>query len=624
MVPSIVHPVSLNALTTRQELAEALKQLCDSVQPYYSTGCARLNLTGSGAAYPASIAGLEGFSRLLWGLAPLLAGGGEYEHWPRHLTGIKNGTDPRHGEYWGDLLDYDQRLVEMAAFGLALVIAPEAVWSPLREQEQDNLAAWLSQINRCKLWDCNWLFFAVLVNLGLKSVGRPYDRERMEECLNALDKYYLSDGWYSDGEGGHCDYYGPFAIHYYGLFYAKIMESEDPVRSLLYKSRAEEFARQFIHWFAKDGAALPYGRSMTYRFAMSAFWGIAVYAGIEPYPIGVMKGLLLRNLRWWFKQPIFHTDGTLTVGYAYPNLVMGENYNAPGSPYWAFKSFLPLALGEDHPFWTSEELPLPDLSPVSVQPAPHLVLCRRDSDDQIAAFNSGHPSSNEHTHTSAKYEKFVYSNVFGFSVPRAEWGLAQGAFDSMLALSEGDNLYRVKRRTEESQVQEDVIYAMWRPWTNVSVQTWLLPGIPWHVRIHRIESGRILDTAEGGFALGLEDSQYHGSRGEVTETATVAAVRNAYGTSGARVLLGAGAPELIYPQSNTNLLHQRTVIPTVRTSLQPGISWLVTAFYGGGAANGAASTVDMDRLDSPAAVVSCGHLLVFRPDGTEWFKLEMD
>ena len=66
---------------------------------------------------------------------------------------------------------------------------------------------------------------------------------------------------------------------------------------------------------------------------------------------------------------------------------------------------------------------------------PHLVLCSDPSTGHVPAFNSGHCSTND-IHTSAKYEKFVYSTAFGFSVPRGEWGLSQGAFDGMLALSE--------------------------------------------------------------------------------------------------------------------------------------------------------------------------------------------
>ncbi|MDQ0902090.1 DUF2264 domain-containing protein [Paenibacillus sp. V4I7] len=578
MAHQVVHPISLNPLQTRDDLIDAIKQLCDPVKPYYSKGRSRLNLAGSGAAYPDELAGFEGFSRLLWGLVPLLAGGESYDIWDIQLEGIKHGTDPEHEEYWGDLNNYDQRMVEMAALGIALCLTPDTIWEPLNDREKHHLAAWLSQINQYQLWNCNWLFFLVLVNLGLKSVGMPYDQVRMDQCLNTLDSFYLSDGWYSDGEGGHSDYYVPFAIHYYGLLYAKIMEFEDPERSRLYKSRAVDFAQDFIYWFAQDGSALPYGRSLAYRFAQSSFWSAAVYAGIEPFPLGVMKGLLLRNLRWWFKQPIFNPDGTLSVGYAYPNLIMAENYNSPGSPYWALKSFLPLALGGDHPFWTAEELPLPPLNKISTQAPPHLVICRQENHNHVLAFNSGHLSTNEHTHTSAKYEKFVYSNVFGFSVPRAEWGLAQGAFDSMLALSEGDNIFRVKRKCEEYSIQENTIFTKWKPWSNVTIQTWLIPGAPWHVRIHCIDSERYLDTADGGFALGLEHNHYHGGQSSATKNEII--MQNENGACGAKILYGNGKPDLIYPNSNTNIKASRTVIPTVKTGIQPGRNWLVSAFYG--------------------------------------------
>lgn len=45
-------------------------------------------------------------------------------------------------------------------------------------------------------------------------------------------------------------------------------------------------------------------------------------------------------------------------------------------------------------------------------------------------------------------------------------------------------------------------------------------------------------------------------------------------------LLGFDAAELIYPHANTNLLHPRTVIPTLRARLDRGTHWLVSAVYG--------------------------------------------
>lgn len=40
----------------------------------------------------------------------------------------------------------------------------------------------------------------------------------------------------------------------------------------------------------------------------------------------------------------------LTIGYAYPNILMSENYNVPGSPYWCMKAFAFLMLPAGHPF----------------------------------------------------------------------------------------------------------------------------------------------------------------------------------------------------------------------------------------------------------------------------------
>ncbi|MNC37957.1 hypothetical protein D3C75_865420 [compost metagenome] len=268
-----------------------------------------------------------------------------------------------------------------------------------------------------------------------------------------------------------------------------------------------------------------------------------------------------------------------------------------------------------------------------MQKAPHLILCRQPEVPHVTAFNSGHTSSNEHTHTSAKYEKFAYSTFFGFSVPRAEWGLGQGAFDSMLALAEGDNLYRVKRRCEETRVEPGLIFTRWKPWADVEVCTWIIPGLPWHVRVHRITTGRVLDGAEGGFALGIEGpgSGGHvpgGSGKPVRLYSTVPplgaesggssqAAYAAYGrgASGVKLLYGSGLAELLTPQANTNVMVSRTVIPTVRTRLEAGTTaWLAVAVYG--EAFGPEGYGAGEWASAPTAQAVDGELLVYTAPGS--------
>lgn len=39
----------------------------------------------------------------------------------------------------------------------------------------------------------------------------------------------------------------------------------------------------------------------------------------------MVKGILLRNIRWFTqKEEVFNRDGTLTIGWSYPNFFMSE------------------------------------------------------------------------------------------------------------------------------------------------------------------------------------------------------------------------------------------------------------------------------------------------------------
>jgi len=215
-----------------------------------------------------------------------------------------------------------------------------------------------------------------------------------------LDHYYLENGWYYDGYENQIDYYIPFGMHYYGLIYAKFMGDDDPERAQSYRDRAIRFSRDFKEWFSAEGASIPFGRSLTYRFAQSSFWSALAFSDVEALPWGQMKSLVLSNLRYWFKQSIFSSDGILTIGYAYQNLNMAEGYNAPGSPYWSLKTFLLLALPESHPFWLAEEEPVEFLEK-SVQKSPRMIICHDSTGREVQAFTSGQ-HSHEHAHADAK------------------------------------------------------------------------------------------------------------------------------------------------------------------------------------------------------------------------------
>jgi hypothetical protein len=592
-------PISNNPLRGRGDLAKSLDQLMEPLLGRFVGGGAGLEIGKSAAHYDEKAMLLEGMSRLLWGLAPFAAGFtdscredlGSAARSASIIVrdGLAAGSDPSNRLFWGVGGDRDQRFVEMAAIALSLLIAEGTFWEPLPESAKSNLAAWLATINDVELPPTNWEFFRVFVNLALRRLGRAFDEGRLESSLAAVDLLYREDGWYIDET--NYDLYNPFAFHFYGLVYARIMAKDDPARSERFRARARLFSAQYLPWFASDGSAVPFGRSLCYRFAASAFFSACAFAGEELLPWGVLKGIVLRNLRWWFSQPIFDHEGVLTIGYAYPNLLMAEQYNAPGSPYWALKTYLILALPPEHPFWTSEEKPLPSLPAVSRNPPPNLLACRTGAGakEQVYLLNAGQYPCWESVGSAAKYAKFAYSNRFGFCVSHGSFGLSKTGCDSSLLFSEGDGYWRERRQSTGRRSGEDYVASTWKPWPDVEVKTWLFPCGPWHLRIHVIESARELECVEGGFSLpdaegfgasrrpellALEPGSllvsFPWARGGIRDIALEARGRPAIVQRSA---------ELHKPEPNLNLLFPRVLIPILRGKIPQGKSILACSVF---------------------------------------------
>ena len=321
---------------------------------------------------------------------------------------------------------------------------------------------------------------------------------------------------------------------------------------------------------------MPFGRSLTYRFAMVAFWSGVAFAGLDVFSPGVVKGIILRHLRWWLDQPIFDRDGILTLGFAYPNLAMCEDYNSPGSPYWALKVFLIMALPETHAFWQAEEMPLPSLAPVHAIVPAQQILQHSENSQHVVMLTSGQLELNNYVNTEAKYTKFAYSTRFGFTIERGRYGIKHAACDSMLLLSDNDNYWRGRRECESVEMLDGAIYSRWLPWHDVQVDTWLIPCGDWHVRVHRVNTARRLQTVEGGFAVMKADAQL---------TVRQSRVRAANGMS-AVVDLSPHAVRLadsvITPPNSSVMFAECAAIPTLTGEIAPGEHWLCCAVVASG------------------------------------------
>ncbi|KAI1739519.1 hypothetical protein F4680DRAFT_138119 [Xylaria scruposa] len=540
-----------NTFESYDDLIKATVAILRPLERYKSVGKARIRIaTATGAGFSETAAQLEGFARPLWAVAELLSLKAreptalpdlqelDLESW---ITGLKNGVDPASPEYWGDVSDSDQRMVEMESIAYALLVSPSHFSFSEDRAARLNLVNWLRQINGREMPLNNWRWFRVFVNLALvKALGTPLEevRRNIDDDLEALDSFYQEDGWSSDGPWGEArrqaDYYsGSFAIQFAQLLYVRFASDIDPARAQNYRSQAESFASSFFRYFDSDGAAIPFGRSLTYRFAFAAFWPAVINAGVKlalPLEdIGVVKGILFRHMRWWTKYPdLFNTDGTISIGFTYPNQYMSEAYNSPQSVYWCLKTLTAIGIPRGHPFWACKELPHPlystnhpsNLLQCAVVLTPRHILC--NTREHHFLLSSGQYTSKPHKGREAKYGKFAYSSSFGFSVPTGST-LEQMAPDSVLCLSRDEGDTWTTRWDpfdvcfSSFQLASEIVpvlHSSWKPWKdlNLVVKTTLVPPTPswpgWHLRLHEfcfdtVDRDRLTEihVVDSGFAI---------------------------------------------------------------------------------------------------------------------------
>ena len=502
-------------LHTKKDFIDCLANIINPVKKCYTEGKAGLNCGNSGVIYGDQIALFEGFARILWGLAPLWGGGCDIDEFKNiYLEGIKNGANPEHSEYWGEMDHNSQRNVEAAALGYCLILAPDKIWEPLSDEDKKHFSKWLYKINEVKSVNNNWRFFAVLVNLGLKNVGEKYSEESIKDALDEINKMYKGNGWYSDGMTDQMDYYIAFAMHFYGLIYAKVIEKEDPKTSQIFKDRAMLFAKDFIYWFDENGSSVAFGRSLTYRFAQCCFWGACVFAGIKPFSMGVMKGIIARHIEYWTNCDIFDNGGILTIGYEYPNLMMAEQYNGYGSPYWALKAFIILALEEDHEFFGAEAEPLPKLDDLRVIKEANMVVQRHSGYPVI--LTGGQWAHWELKYRAAKYSKFAYSSRYSYCISCDTVSLEGISSDSMLIFEINENYY-MRRKCSKAEISDDgTLYSEWSPFPGVEVSTYITPTDGGHIRKHKIVSSIECTVYDCAFATPNDEGSIDGMGEEIT------------------------------------------------------------------------------------------------------------
>ena len=338
---------------TRAHWEHVADRMLTAVRPFATAGHALVNLPGPESRSGRWSDGLEGFARTFLLAAFRVAHGQDTGHAEWYAAGLAAGSDPGSAERWPRPDEIPQARVEAASIALAL--HESRLWARLDEGLRERLVEWLSQMHRAAVPRNNWVWFRAIVSAFLRRVGASWEPRDRDEADELTERWYVADGWYTDGDARNFDYYNAWALHFYPLWLSRIAGEPPPRR---YCERLARFLADVQHLVGTDGAPLLQGRSLTYRFAMLApFWTGAVF-GVDGLSPGRTRRLASGVLRHFVEHGCLDERGLLPLGWhgAFP--AIRQPYSGPGSPYWAAKGFAGLVLPPGHPVWTAAEQPL--------------------------------------------------------------------------------------------------------------------------------------------------------------------------------------------------------------------------------------------------------------------------
>ncbi len=314
---------------------------------------------------------LEAVGRLLTGLAPWLEGTpgnnpseeklrDRYREWAR--LAIHYGTDPKSPDH----LNFGtnrQSVVDAAFLALAIIRAPNELWTKLDATTKTNLVRSLVETRKIQPGFNNWLLFSSMIEACFCKFGQPWDTDRIDYGLRQLQEWYKGDGVYGDGPHFHWDYYNSYVIQ---PFMLNILDAVQPVtkRWEFLRGPVEEHARRYAaiqeRLISPEASFPPIGRSLAYRFgALQNLAEISLRRSLpEPVKPSQVRAAMTAVMRRMINaKGTFDDKGWLTIGFAGHQPDIGEGYISTGSLYLCSAAWLPLGLDASDEFWSAPPQP---------------------------------------------------------------------------------------------------------------------------------------------------------------------------------------------------------------------------------------------------------------------------
>jgi hypothetical protein len=272
------------------------------------------------------------------------------------LTGIVRGSDPDDAAYRGPHSNFEIYGTNTA---MAILLSPKFFWHPLTPTQKQNVLLQMRGLVDTVAYDCNHWYFHLMGIPILERYGESPDRDYVNRLFERLLNWYRGDGWFIDGGNLAFDYYNLWGFQLYNNALCHF----DPEWQNMFGDRVREtskkFQDSFQYLFGRDGGPIPWGRSLSYRFACISALGYALLNDASALDPGQARRIASGCLKHFWEKECLSRNGLLEPGFHGPNSVVAESYIRRGGPYWAAHGLIPLVLPQDHAFWTETEKPMP-------------------------------------------------------------------------------------------------------------------------------------------------------------------------------------------------------------------------------------------------------------------------
>jgi hypothetical protein len=411
----------VDAEWTRDDLVAYADGLLAAVRPWASENGARITLPGASGGYGIHVDGLEGFVRtfLLAGFRITGARGeGVDDLIDFYSRGIAAGVDPDGADRWVRLEEHAQAKVEAASLALILDMTRPWIWDRLDAVTQQRMVDYLAPVIGDRTYPRNnWLWFRVVVQTFLRSVGGPWSQSDIDDDLALHDSFVREGGWISDGDERSYDHYVGWALHLYPVLWSRMQGATELAngRTTGDIARLDAFLQDAIAMVGADGSPLIQGRSLVYRFAAAAPYWAVIIAEVPSVPAAQLRRAASGIVRHFAANGAQNSDGLLDLGWHEEWRRLAQNYSGTGSPYWAAKGLLGLVLPEDHPVWAESPVALPAETADTLRGAvaPAWIISTTADDGIVRVINHGadHARPGDLVGDSPLYARLGYSTA---------------------------------------------------------------------------------------------------------------------------------------------------------------------------------------------------------------------